>query len=174
MLAACRLSEPDLARLLDSPKSKFPLWQHAEFIGELALDGGLRAVVRAAESARAAGVPLMVHYIIGLPGESAEEINGTLRFAMNLYEDHGAWPAVQYATPLPGTGLAKGRALPVVDDWGPRFQTAPSQPDAAVSPELLERFRNLEAVLRDRLEHIVVGRGDVEITHDDQVLVFLG
>jgi hypothetical protein len=46
----------------------------------------LAEIVRAAESARAAGVPLMVHYIIGLPGESAEEINGTLRFAMDLYE----------------------------------------------------------------------------------------
>jgi hypothetical protein len=60
---------------------------------------------------------------------------------MDLYERFGAWPAVQYATPLPGTGLAKGRSLPVVDDWGPHFQTAPSQPDAAVSPDTLARFR---------------------------------
>jgi pyruvate-formate lyase-activating enzyme len=49
-------------------------------------------------------VPLMVHYMIGLPGESAEEINATLglrpRSSTTL---HGAWPAVQYATPLPGT-----------------------------------------------------------------------
>jgi MoaA/NifB/PqqE/SkfB family radical SAM enzyme len=101
----------------------------------------LAEITRVAEEAHAEGVPLMVHYIIGLPGESAAEVNGTLAYAMDLYERFGAWPAVQYATPLPGTGLAKGRALPVVDDWGPRFQTAPSQPDAAVSPELLERFR---------------------------------
>lgn len=101
----------------------------------------LAAIVRAAESAHAAGVPLMVHYIIGMPGESAEEINGTLAFAMDLYDRFNAWPAVQYATPLPGTALAKGRALPVVDDWGPRFQTEPSQPGAAVSPEELKRFR---------------------------------
>lgn len=101
----------------------------------------LHAIVRAAERAHAAGVPLMVHYIIGMPGESAEEINGTLAFAMDLYERFGAWPAVQYATPLPGTALAKGRALPVVDDWGPRFQTSPSQPGASVSPAALQRFR---------------------------------
>jgi MoaA/NifB/PqqE/SkfB family radical SAM enzyme len=101
----------------------------------------LGAIVRAAENAHAAGVPLMIHYIIGMPGESAEEVNGTLQFAMDLYERFGAWPAVQYATPLPGTGLAKGRALPVVDDWGPHFQTAPSQPGASVSPEQLQRFR---------------------------------
>ena len=101
----------------------------------------LAEITRVAEEAHAEGVPLMVHYIIGLPGESAAEVNGTLAYAMDLYERFGAWPAVQYATPLPGTGLAKGRSLPVVDDWGPRFQTAPSQPDAAVSPELLARFR---------------------------------
>ncbi len=101
----------------------------------------LNAIVRAAESAHAAKVPLMIHYIIGMPGERPEEINATLAFAMDLYERFGAWPAVQYATPLPGTALAKGRALPVVDDWGPRFQTAPSQPGASVSPEELQRFR---------------------------------
>ena len=72
--------------------------------------------VRAAESAHAAGVPLMVHYIIGMPGESAAEVNGTLAYAMDLYERFGAWPAVQYATPLPGTELARGRSLPIVDD----------------------------------------------------------
>ncbi len=101
----------------------------------------LGAIVRAAESARAAGVALMIHYIVGLPGESAAEINETLRFAMDLFDRFGAWPAVQYATPLPGTGLAKGRALPVVDDWGPRFQHAPSQPGMAVTPEALALFR---------------------------------
>jgi MoaA/NifB/PqqE/SkfB family radical SAM enzyme len=101
----------------------------------------LGAVVRAAESAHAAGVALMIHYIIGLPGESAAEINETLRFAMDLYDRYGAWPAVQYATPLPGTALARGRALPVVDDWGPRFQVAPSQPGMSVTPAELARFR---------------------------------
>ena len=38
----------------------------------------LSAITRAAENAQAAGVPLMVHFMIGLPGESAEEVNGTL------------------------------------------------------------------------------------------------
>jgi MoaA/NifB/PqqE/SkfB family radical SAM enzyme len=101
----------------------------------------LAAIVRAAESAHAAGVPLMIHFMIGLPGESAEEVNGTLAFAMDLYERFGAWPAVQFATPLPGTQLARGRSLPQVSDWGPRFQTAPSQPDALVSAEELAKFK---------------------------------
>lgn len=90
----------------------------------------LAAIVRAAESAHAADVPLMIHYMIGLPGESAEEVNHTLAFALDLWDRFAAWPAVQHATPLPGTRLAAGH-LPVLSDsddgdWGPRFQRASS------------------------------------------------
>jgi MoaA/NifB/PqqE/SkfB family radical SAM enzyme len=109
----------------------------------------LREITRVAQEAQAEGVRLLVHYIVGLPGESAEEINGTLGFALDLHERFGAWPAVQYATPLPGTGLARGRSLPVVDDWGPRFQRTPSQPGMSVPPETLERFLR---AFRTRLE----------------------
>ena len=101
----------------------------------------LAAIVSAAENAHRAGVPMMIHYMIGLPGETAEEVNGTLAFALDLYERFGAFPAVQFATPLPGTDLARGRSLPVVSDWGPLFQTAPSQPGALVSSELLRKFK---------------------------------
>jgi MoaA/NifB/PqqE/SkfB family radical SAM enzyme len=101
----------------------------------------LSAIVRAAESAHAAGVPLMIHFIIGLPGETAEEVNGTLAFAFDLFSRFGAYPAVQFATPLPGTELARGRTLPMVSDWGPLFQTAPSQPGALVPPETLRKFK---------------------------------
>ncbi len=101
----------------------------------------LRAVERAAEHAHAEGVPAMVHFIVGMPGESAEEVNGTLAFAYDLYTRFGARPAVQFSTPLPGTRLADGRTLPVVDDWGPRFQQQPSQPGARVAPETLVAFK---------------------------------
>jgi len=101
----------------------------------------LEHVRRAAENAHRAAVPLMVHYMIGLPGETGAEINDTLEFALDLWDRHRAMPAVQYATPLPGTRLAEGRSLPVVDDWGPHFQKAPSQPGAAVPPDELRRFK---------------------------------
>jgi MoaA/NifB/PqqE/SkfB family radical SAM enzyme len=101
----------------------------------------LASIVRAAENAHAAGVPLMIHYMIGLPGETAEEVNGTLGFALDLYDRFGAFPSMQFATPLPGTQLAHGRALPVVHDWGPLFQTAPSQPGALVSDAQLRKFK---------------------------------
>ncbi len=101
----------------------------------------LACISAAAEYAQAARVPLMIHWIIGFPGESAEEINGTLELALDLFERFDAIPAVQFATPLPGTQLAEGRALPVVSDWGPAFQRVPSQPGMSVSAEELQRFK---------------------------------
>lgn len=100
----------------------------------------LADIERAAKDAHDVGVPLLVHWIIGLPGERMSEINQTLERALDLHDRFGAWPAVQFATPLPGTRLAQGRALPVVNDWGPCFQKEPSQPDA-VDPELLRKAR---------------------------------
>jgi MoaA/NifB/PqqE/SkfB family radical SAM enzyme len=101
----------------------------------------LASITRVAQSAHAARVPLMIHFMIGLPGETAAEVNATLAYAMDLHDRYGAHPAVQFATPLPGTRLAEGRALPVIADWGPVFQGAPTQPDAAVAPEALARFK---------------------------------
>lgn len=101
----------------------------------------LSNITRVAEDAHREGVPLMIHYMIGLPGETAVEVNGTLAFAFDLWDRFRAYPAVQFATPLPGTALARGRTLPIVSDWGPLFQKAPSQPGAAVSAKELERFK---------------------------------
>jgi MoaA/NifB/PqqE/SkfB family radical SAM enzyme len=97
-------------------------------------------IEQAAARAHATRVPLMVHFMIGLPGETAEEINGTLEFAASLFARHGARPAVQFATPLPGTALARERSLPVVDDWGPHFQMEPT-PLSSVSAADLQRFK---------------------------------
>lgn len=102
----------------------------------------LSAVEAAAEHADAADVPLLVHYMIGLPGETAAQINETLAFALRLWDEHGAYPAVQYATPLPGTALAEKTQLPVVQDWGPRFQKAASLTGCEVPPETLTAFMN--------------------------------
>jgi MoaA/NifB/PqqE/SkfB family radical SAM enzyme len=113
-----------------------------EIVGkELDLD----EIVRVARTAYELGLPVLVHFIVGLPGETAEEINETLAFALELFDRYGAEPAVQFATPLPGTRLSREadpRALPVIDDWGPRFQKVPSQPGALVSPETLLAFRS--------------------------------
>ena len=116
----------------------------------------LTEISRVGREAAEAGVEMLVHFMIGLPGETRRDINGTLEFALRLHEETGAWPSVQFATPLPGTRLArmaqepggellaspgglpagegcdpgatrvKARSLPLIEDYGPYFQQAPS------------------------------------------------
>ncbi len=100
----------------------------------------LSDIENAARHAEQAGVSLLIHYMIGLPGETAEQVNETLAFALKLWDEFGAYPAVQYATPLPGTQLAAHTKLPIVEDWGPRFQKAASITGCEVSPETLTAF----------------------------------
>jgi MoaA/NifB/PqqE/SkfB family radical SAM enzyme len=111
-------------------------------------DLDLASIGKVSELAQAAGVPVLVHFMIGLPGETRAEINGTLRYALDLHERTGAWPSVQFATPLPGTRLARmgtelGRGLPVlsVKDWGPRFQQTPTLETDAFTRKDLEEFK---------------------------------
>jgi MoaA/NifB/PqqE/SkfB family radical SAM enzyme len=101
----------------------------------------LGEVVRVAAECRDAGVPLLVHFIIGLPGETAAEVNGTLAFATELRAHYGAEPAVQFATPLPGTPLAVRAGTPAVEDYGPCFQAQPSLTNPLVPPADLARFK---------------------------------
>lgn len=101
----------------------------------------LGAVERTVGSAAELGIPTLVHFIIGLPGETGEEINQTLEWALHLHERHGAWPAVQFATPLPGTRLAEAAPpLPGGIDFSPRFQHRPSTHGDGFDPEALQRF----------------------------------
>jgi radical SAM superfamily enzyme YgiQ (UPF0313 family) len=115
----------------------------SEVVGkELDLDTITSVAARAAQHR----VPLLVHYMIGLPGETRAEMNTTLGFALDLFQRFGAEPSVQFATPLPGTRLARmtlstGRSLPVVEDWGPRFQQLPTELGAEASAEELSAMR---------------------------------
>jgi MoaA/NifB/PqqE/SkfB family radical SAM enzyme len=111
----------------------------------------LAAITRTAQLAGEAGVPLLVHFMIGLPGETRAEINHTLEFALALFERFGAWPSIQFATPLPGTRLARmaephARSLPQVEDWGPRFQKLPTIETDQISREQLRQFADTFAL----------------------------
>jgi MoaA/NifB/PqqE/SkfB family radical SAM enzyme len=65
----------------------------------------LESIHRVAAWSAELGVPLMIHYIIGFPWETPAHINATLEMAWQLYEQHGAWPSMQFATPIKGTAL---------------------------------------------------------------------
>jgi len=65
----------------------------------------LEAIRRVAAWCQELGVPLMTHYIIGFPWETPAHITATLEMAWELYERFGAWPSMQFATPIRGTEL---------------------------------------------------------------------
>jgi len=65
----------------------------------------LSAVIELAKICMEERIPLQVHYILGVPGESKVQLNKTLEFATELFARHGAWPLLQHAIPFPGTRL---------------------------------------------------------------------
>ncbi len=105
----------------------------------------LPTIEKALELAQGAGIPTMVHFIIGNPGETKREINETLEFALQLHENYGAWPSIQFATPLPGTRLEKeaqkAATLPIIHDFGPVFQKQPVTTGEDFSAEELTWFK---------------------------------
>ncbi len=106
----------------------------------------LSAIRTTAQLAKEAELPLLVHFMIGLPGETKREINGTLEFALELHEQANIIPSVQFATPLPGTRLGamaakEKRSLPIVADWGPHFQQVPTIETDEFSYEDLKKFK---------------------------------
>jgi len=85
----------------------------ADVIGKKMLVDASRAVARFAADE---SVPLLVHYVVGFPGEDAVAMNRTLLLAAELFEEQGASPRLQYATPIPGTRLFdQVRSMGLVD-----------------------------------------------------------
>jgi radical SAM superfamily enzyme YgiQ (UPF0313 family) len=48
---------------------------------------------------------LQAFYVIGMPGETFDEIRGTVDTALRYYSQFGVWPILSIAMPLPGTEL---------------------------------------------------------------------
>lgn len=51
------------------------------------------------------GLPLLAFYVLGLPGETAEEIRETVEYALDKYERYDVYPSFSMANPLHGTVL---------------------------------------------------------------------
>lgn len=110
-------------------------------------------VERVAESAAQNGVPLMIHFIIGFPWETLADVRRTLDFARVMFETHGAIPAVQFATPVPGARLERQlreAGIPFLPADGDSFQHRPGFVPPGMLPGQLEDcmlsfYRRIEA-----------------------------
>jgi MoaA/NifB/PqqE/SkfB family radical SAM enzyme len=56
-------------------------------------------IERVAGWCRAEELPLRIHWMVGFPGETRQEVFQTLSLARRLLDDYGAVPLVQYMTP---------------------------------------------------------------------------
>ncbi len=65
----------------------------------------LEHIRRVAEWCAEESLPLYVHWMVGFPTETRDEVQETLQAARELLDELGARPLVQFATPLPGTRL---------------------------------------------------------------------
>jgi len=65
----------------------------------------LANIRRVAAQCFEAGLPLSIHWMIGLPGETTETVATTLSLAWELFDKYRATPLVQFATPFSGTRL---------------------------------------------------------------------
>ena len=123
----------------------------------------LEAVEQVAAWTKEAGGQLLVHWMVGLPGERREETRATLEAAQDLLDRHGAVPLVQYATPLPGAPLGGGPVAPggFVDPGaamrdGPRWV-----PEGATREEVVAAV----TLLRERAQHTRPQKVIVNITY---------
>ena len=57
------------------------------------------------KACREVGLPLSAFYILGLPGETKDEIKANVDYAIDKYKQYGVYPSFNPANPLPGTEL---------------------------------------------------------------------
>jgi MoaA/NifB/PqqE/SkfB family radical SAM enzyme len=151
-LRADRLRPRQVARLARmSPGLKVSLESASPRVQRALLGKDLdpAAVERVAAACGQADQPLEIHALIGIPGETREEIVATLRRCVELSEDRGARIRLQTATPLPGTGLerlCRERGLlvgPPPQDLAAGFQGAGRIADEHFDPAFLELARRI-------------------------------
>lgn len=147
------------ATLSVSAESGSPTIQRA-VVGKR-LGGG--AVERAVAWAQELGVPAVVHWIVGLPGEARADARATLAEARRLLDTYGATPLVQYAAPIPGAPLAPEPVAPgAFPDPGWRTAEEPTWLPRGVTRDELVEGVNL---LRERARHSRPSKVIVNLTY---------
>ena len=98
-------------------------------------------------------MPLQVHWVVGMPGESKRDVLGTLFKARSLMEEHRVYPLVMHAVPSPGTELRKkclesgfmdplAADLPLQEEYS-TYQLRTPHFDGAFISKAIENFSRL-------------------------------
>ncbi len=67
----------------------------------------LSSIDRVAAWCEEFSLPLSIHYMVGVPGETTADVNATLDHAHSTAAGHGANPLIQFCVPLPGSVIHK-------------------------------------------------------------------
>jgi len=67
----------------------------------------LKKVLKIVQLCKRIKLELYAYYVVGLPGETMEEIKNTLEFIVTLYKKYDVFPEISLATPEIGTRLYK-------------------------------------------------------------------
>ena len=123
----------------------------------------LDAVEQVAAWTKEAGGRLLIHWMVGLPGERRAETRTTLSAAQGLLDRYGAVPLIQYATPLPGAPLGGGPVAPGgFDDPATIMRDGPRWvPEGATREEVISAV----SLLRERAQHSTPNKVIVNITY---------
>ena len=124
----------------------------------------IESVERVAAWCRELRLPLNVHYVVGLPGETVAGVNRTLAHALRLKEELGARPLVQNFVPIPGAPLheacRRGGLLRHFDAENiyPYFQGPPAVETPALTRAQLAGMRELfeRRLAAGALEKVIV------------------
>ena len=121
------------------------------------------AVERVAAWTKEAGGRLLIHWMLGLPGERRDETRSTLVAAQDLLDRTGAIPLVQYAAPLPGAPIGGGPVPPGgFEDPATTMRDGPRWvPEGATREEVVSAV----ALLRERARHTRPEKVIVNITY---------
>lgn len=109
-------------------------------------------------------MPFEADFVIGLPGESMETVNGTLRRAAQLRRGYNARPRVMFAVPLPGSKLREvfiARGVNVNDNVAEFSSCYTESGPLAAPPEtaaaLKKAFDNFHRIdFSDRIERVSI------------------
>ena len=100
----------------------------------------LEQVIKAVKWLKEAGMEITASYVIGTPGETKEEVERTIKFAVKLDTDFAQFTAM---TPYPGTEVyeyAKREGLLLTNDWSKFTTIKPVMRTKELSAEEIEKL----------------------------------